>query len=117
LHNLDVFVLSSKSEGFSIACVEAMSCGVPVVATRCGGPQEILSNDSGLLVAPGDADALAHAIYRVANEPELATNLAQSALKRAQNEYSLKTMLSRYEALYERVIGRGQEAHGAHHGS
>ena len=117
LHNLDVFVLSSKSEGFSIACVEAMACGVPVVATRCGGPQEILSNDSGLLVAPGDADALAHAIYRVANEPELATNLAQSALKRAQNEYSLKAMLSRYEALYESVVGQGKEARGAHCGS
>ncbi|HEY1890272.1 MAG TPA: glycosyltransferase family 4 protein [Steroidobacteraceae bacterium] len=105
LHNLDVFVLSSKSEGFSIACTEAMACEVPVVATRCGGPQEILSEDSGLLVAPGDPGELAHAIYRVAHEPELARNLSRAALKRVRDEYSLKAMLAKYEALYQDVLG------------
>jgi glycosyltransferase involved in cell wall biosynthesis len=110
LHNLDVFVLSSSSEGFSIACVEAMACEVPVVATRCGGPEEILGKDCGILVAPGESDELANAIYRLAHEPELAKSLSRVALKRAQEEYSLKAMLSRYEALYEDVIGRNPRA-------
>lgn len=105
LHNLDVFVLSSKSEGFSIACVEAMACEVPVVATRSGGPEEILGKDCGILVAPGAERELADAIFRVAHEPGLAEQLSQVALKRAREEYSLKTMLSRHEALYEDVLG------------
>jgi glycosyltransferase involved in cell wall biosynthesis len=105
LRNLDVFVLSSKSEGFSIACVEAMASEVPVVATRCGGPEEILGKDCGVLVAPGDAHELADAINLVAFEPSLAKRLSEAAFERAQGEYSLNTMLSRYEALYEDVIG------------
>lgn len=106
LNNLDIFVLSSKSEGFSIACIEAMACEVPVVATRCGGPEHILGKDCGLLVVPGDPCELADAIHRIALEPELMTNVSQAALKRVQAEYSLKTMLARYEALYEDVVGR-----------
>ena len=47
LNNLDVFVLSSHTEGFSIACIEAMACGVPVVATRSGGPEQILEGEAG----------------------------------------------------------------------
>ena len=110
LHNLDVFVLSSSSEGFSIACVEAMACEVPVVATRCGGPEEILGKDCGILVAPGNAGDLANAVFRVAQERELAMRLSRAALKRAHEEYSLKAMLSRYEALYEGVINRNPGA-------
>lgn len=110
LHNLDIFVLSSNSEGFSIACVEAMACEVPVIATRCGGPEEILGKDCGMLVAPGDARGLADAIHHVAREPALAMRLSQAALKRARDDYSLKAMLSRYEALYERVLGHDGRA-------
>jgi glycosyltransferase involved in cell wall biosynthesis len=104
LHNLDIFVLSSKSEGFSISCVEAMACGIPVVATRCGGPQEILDKCSGILVAPESPSELADAIHRVALSPELATQLARVALKRVHDEFSLATMLSRYAVIYEDII-------------
>ena len=104
LHNLDVFVLSSSSEGFSIACVEAMACEVPVVATRCGGPEEILGQDCGVLVTPDNAGELANAIFRVSQQPELAMSLTRAALKRAREEYSLDAMLSKYEALYESVM-------------
>lgn len=104
LHNLDVFVLSSMSEGFSIACVEAMASGVPVVATRCGGPQEILDEHSGVLVAPGNAAELADAVHRIVDEPQLWRSLSQAALTRARNEFSLQTMISRYETLIETVV-------------
>ena len=104
LHNLDVFVLSSSSEGFSIACVEAMACGIPVVATRCGGPEEILDERSGILVAPENPGALADAIHGIAQSPERARELSQAALARARGEFSLETMLSRYESLIETVV-------------
>lgn len=104
LHNLDVFVLSSRSEGFSIACVEAMACGIPVVATRCGGPEEILDARSGILVERENPAALAEAVHRITQSPELADRLSQAALERACNEFSLKTMLSRYESLIEMVV-------------
>lgn len=103
LNNLDVFVLSSHTEGFSIACIEAMACGVPVVATRSGGPEQILEGECGLLVPTGDPQSLALAIERVISSQELAARLAASALGRVHERYSLATMLARYEALLGRV--------------
>ena len=62
LQNLDVFVLSSRTEGFSIACIEAMACAIPVIATRSGGPEEILEGGTGILVPTDDPKAIAQAI-------------------------------------------------------
>ena len=101
LNNLDVFVLSSHTEGFSIACIEAMACGVPVVATRSGGPEQILEGEAGLLVPTADPQSLALAIERVISSQELATTLTARAIKRVHECYSLATMLARYEALLE----------------
>ena len=103
LSNLDVFVLSSDTEGFSIACIEAMACGVPVVATRSGGPEEILEGNAGLLVPTADPPALALAMAEVLTSRELSAELTAKALTRVQERYSLTAMLSRYEALLEEV--------------
>jgi glycosyltransferase involved in cell wall biosynthesis len=103
LNNLDVFVLSSHTEGFSIACIEAMACGVPVVATRSGGPEQILEGEAGLLVPTSDPESLALAIERIISSKELAATLTARAMERVHERYSLATMLSRYEALLERV--------------
>ena len=113
LNNLDVFVLSSHTEGFSIACIEAMACGVPVVATRSGGPEQILDGEAGILVPTSDPESLALAIERVISSKELAATLTARAMARVHEQYSLATMLSRYEALLERVTqhsGNGQHA-------
>ena len=103
LNNLDVFVLSSHTEGFSIACIEAMACGVPVVATRSGGPEQILEGEAGILVPTGDPDALASAIERVISSKDLAATLTARAMQRVQDRYSLAAMISGYEELLERV--------------
>jgi glycosyltransferase involved in cell wall biosynthesis len=108
LRNLDVFVLSSLSEGFSIACVEAMACGLPVVATRCGGPQEILDERTGVLVKPNDPDELADAIWRVVFSDLLTAGLAAAGRKRVLDEYSLPKMLTRYEAVFAEVTGASE---------
>lgn len=108
LNNLDVFVLSSHSEGFSIACIEAMACGVPVVATRSGGPEQILEGEAGILVPIGDPESLALAIVRVTSSKDLAAGLIARAKQRVHERYSLSTMLARYEDLLEGVVQRSR---------
>jgi glycosyltransferase involved in cell wall biosynthesis len=58
----DCFVLPSRLESFGVVCVEAMACGIPVVATRCGGPEDIVTAETGALVDPEDPSALAAAV-------------------------------------------------------
>lgn len=111
LNNLDAFVLSSHTEGFSIACIEAMACGIPVVATRSGGPEQILEGDAGLLVPRGDPEALALAIDRVISSKDLAAALTAKAIKRVEEQYSLTTMLSRYETLLASVVHDPKATH------
>jgi len=114
LNNLDVFVLSSGTEGFSIACIEAMACGVPVVATRSGGPEQILEGEAGLLVPTADPTALALAMAEVLTSRELSAELTTKALRRVQERYSLTTMLSRYEALLEEVTQHSSRVTTSH---
>lgn len=103
LNSLDVFVISSSTEGFSIACIEAMACGVPIVATRSGGPEQILAEGTGVLVPTGEPAALAGGIERIATSHTFAATLIAAALKRVQEEYSLAKMISRYEDLLAQV--------------
>jgi glycosyltransferase involved in cell wall biosynthesis len=83
-----------------------MRAGVFVVATRSGGPEEILRDgETGLLVPPGDPDALANAIRRVLDDPRLAARLASAAGDDAAGRFSLDAMLDGYERLYAEVLG------------
>lgn len=98
---LDLFVLSSGAEGFSLATVQAMAARVPVIATRCGGPERIVEDGvTGLLVPNGDAAALAREILRLAFDREVRKRLAVAARASMAERYSLDDMLDRYEALY-----------------
>ncbi len=69
MSDADLFVCSSRSEGFGVALVEAMATGLPVVATRSGGPEDIVREGQGVLVAPNDAEALADGIAAALREP------------------------------------------------
>jgi glycosyltransferase involved in cell wall biosynthesis len=62
LHRSHALVLSSDVETFGVVLVEALACGLPVIATRCGGPEDIATEETGLLVPPGDEQALAQAL-------------------------------------------------------
>jgi glycosyltransferase involved in cell wall biosynthesis len=81
---LDLFVLASRNEGMGRALVEAMAIGLPVAATAVGGVPEVLEEGrAGILVPPGDEEALAAAITRLAGDPRLAADLGRKARARA----------------------------------
>lgn len=102
---MDIFALPSHTEGLSIATIEAMSCGRPVVVTDCGGPTEIVSHGvTGLVVPPCDPQAMANALVRLARDSGLRTCLAANGRARAREAFSVERMLKRYEALYEEAV-------------
>jgi sugar transferase (PEP-CTERM/EpsH1 system associated) len=102
---MDVFVLSSRKEGQSVAITEAMATRVPVVATNVGGtPELVLDGRTGLLVPPGDPEAMAAAIVRVLNDSTLAKQLCAAARKRLEQEYDIMTVVRQYEAEYATAL-------------
>ena len=97
----DAFVISSESEGFSLTTVEAMATGLPVVATRCGGPEEILADGGGLLVPRGRPEELAAALERLANHAPLRAALGDRGARIARERFGRDRMVRDYERLYE----------------
>ncbi|CAN5540211.1 glycosyltransferase family 4 protein [soil metagenome] len=98
----DVYALTSSSEGFSLALIEAMAAGVAAIATRCGGPEEIIEDGiTGLLVQNGSPAAVASAIRRLRHAPEERTRLATNALAMVRRTYSLEANVAAYEQIYD----------------
>jgi glycosyltransferase involved in cell wall biosynthesis len=102
---LDLFVLSSLSEGISLALLEAMAAGVPVVATGVGGNLEVLREpSSGLLVPPRSPRDLADAILSLIDDPGKRGALSAGGRERVEAAFSLKRMVKDYEALYASLM-------------
>ncbi|MGB2887260.1 MAG: glycosyltransferase, partial [Candidatus Acidiferrales bacterium] len=98
LSELDVFVLSSVSEGFPLVALEAMASARPVVVTRSGGPQEIVEDGrTGLLIPPADPDALTGKICELLDNPERAAALARAARAKVESTFTLEKMVREYE--------------------
>jgi glycosyltransferase involved in cell wall biosynthesis len=102
LRAFGVFALPSTTEGLPLVLLEAMAAGVPVVATPVGGvPELVRDGETGLLVPPGDAEALAAAIQRLLDEPDTARRLAANALAQVEERFSERAMGERVLAVYE----------------
>lgn len=102
---LDVFVLPSRAEGISNTILEAMACGLPVIATRVGGNAElVIEGETGMLVPAGDSAALADALARYVEDGRMMTQHGQAARKRAEAEFSIDGMVARYAQLYESLL-------------
>jgi glycosyltransferase involved in cell wall biosynthesis len=98
-------VLPSLSEALPLALLEAMSAGRPIVATNVGEVPAVLANgEAGLVVPPGDREALADAVAFLLSHPAAARTFGERAAQRAAAEYSLSRMTERYAALYQDLI-------------
>lgn len=102
LASFAVFAFPSRFEGLCLAVIEAQAAGVPVVATRVGGIREtVVEGETGWLVPPGDARALADRILWVLDHPEQARAVVAEAASRARERYSEQAMVERTLALYD----------------
>jgi glycosyltransferase involved in cell wall biosynthesis len=107
LREADVFVLPSTSEGLPVALLEAMAYGKPIVATRVGGIPDVLEDGlEGVLVPPGDADALARGLGELLADPQRAQALGQAARTRVA-EFSPLRIAQRLDVVYREVMARG----------
>jgi glycosyltransferase involved in cell wall biosynthesis len=105
----DLFILSSVSEGLSIATIEAMGAGVPVVVTASGGPEEIVTDgETGLIVPPADARALAEKGLSLLRDSHRANSLALSGQHHVREKFQIGHMIKQYEALYDDLLRKGR---------
>ena len=103
-----VFLLPSQSESFGLAALEALSCGVPVVATNVGGlPEVVADGECGFLAPLGDVSRLASAVGRLLDDDALHARMSRAARARAEKQFRLAPMVDRYEASYRRLLGDG----------
>lgn len=102
----DLFVLPSLNEGMGRVLVEAMAAGKPVVASNVGGIPDLVKNEeNGLLVPPGDEEALANAVIMVLNDPEKAREMGKRGRDRCQ-DFSLDSMLQKIDVLYQNLLNQ-----------
>ena len=107
LNAMDVFVLPSLNEGMSNTLLEAMSCGLPALATDVGGNPEIIENNvNGCLFTPGDTAWLADKLMFLARDPALIHQLGTAARNHAIESFSLGRMLDTYRSFYLDLAAR-----------
>ena len=101
---MDVYVLPSLAEGISNTLLEAMACGLPVVATRVGGNAElVVEGETGLLVSRADPQAMAQALRQYVNDSNLRDSHGKAARQRAVTQFSITGMTDRYLNVYDEL--------------
>ncbi len=99
-----MLIVASVQEGFGLPVIEAMASGCPVVATRCGGPTELLEDGgTGVLVEVGDVEGLSRAIVELSRSPTRRQAIGEAALEHVRVTYSVPVVASRLAAIYERI--------------
>lgn len=110
---LDMLVVASTSEGSSLAAMEAMSLGKPVVATSVGGVPEVVADaETGILVEPGDPGALASAIEELLASPDRARDLGERGRRRAAAHFDVRQILQRTKVVYADLLREEIETGG-----
>jgi N-acetyl-alpha-D-glucosaminyl L-malate synthase BshA len=105
LANADCFLLPSESESFGLSALEALACGVPVVASNVGGlPEVVRDGVTGALRVPGDVEAMAAAAVAILGDQDRWTAMSTAAAADARERFALTDVVAQYEALYARAI-------------
>jgi glycosyltransferase involved in cell wall biosynthesis len=111
LREADLFVLPSREEGMSIALLEAMALGIPLVASSIPGNRRLVSDfEHGRLVPPDDPDALARVIIQQWDDFDRAVHMSRAARRRVTQEFSIQAMARRHLELFQEKVGSGQQA-------
>ena len=104
MRGADLFVLPSEAESFGLAALEAMACGVPVVASNAGGlPELIVEGETGFLTPPGEVDAMTERALSILQAPDRAARMRRAAVDRAQ-AFSVDKVVPTYEGLYHDLL-------------
>ncbi|MBX7218593.1 MAG: glycosyltransferase family 4 protein [Blastocatellia bacterium] len=105
---LDIVLIPSWNEAFSLGALEALAAGVPVIASQVGGLAEILTHEqTALLVPPQNGKELATALHRLLIDEQYCKHLIQSGFSRVETEYTLERAVERVEKLYQEIEGSG----------
>jgi glycosyltransferase involved in cell wall biosynthesis len=108
LHLLDIFVLTSSSEGIPMTILEAMAARLPVVATNIGGiPQVVIDGETGFLVADKQQKELSEALARLIDDPNLRARFGGNGRTLLEKNYSIKQTMEKYEVIYTNLINPG----------
>lgn len=101
-----LFVLSSNEEGLGIVLLEAMASGLPVVSTRCGGPETcVVEGETGYLTPVGDAEALAERMQMLLEDHALRQHLGRAGRRLAESRFSIEAAGIPFLAVYDRLLG------------
>jgi N-acetyl-alpha-D-glucosaminyl L-malate synthase BshA len=111
LSEADVFLLPSLQESFGLSALEAMACGVPVVASRVGGLPEVVDDGETGYLHPADAiDSMADSAIRLLSDAGLHERMSAQAATIAVARFSADRIVPRYEELYQRTVNSGPQS-------
>jgi glycosyltransferase involved in cell wall biosynthesis len=108
LWRADALVVASVRETFGVVVVEAMSCGLPVVATISGGPEDVIEERSGVLVPPGDVDALAAALAELVRDRDVWTARRDEIRRRVEERFGERAVVQALLQMYGRALAAGE---------
>lgn len=101
---LDIFALTSNNEGTPLSLLEAMAAGLPVVATSVGGVPDVVTDGvNGLLVPPGDGEAMTESWRRILRDPARSQRMGERARQDVIGRFGLERMLEKMRALYKSI--------------
>ncbi len=103
--NAAVNVLSSDEEGLGIVLLEAMACATPVISTRCGGPDSVVSDKVGFLTPVGDAHALAERLQWMLQNPGGRRSMGRAGRQMVEKRFSNKVVGKKYLDIYDKLLG------------
>ena len=117
LRSADAFVLPSVAEGMSNSLLEAMSTGLPCLASKIGGNTDLLGGLelAGVLVEANRSDVWADAVVDLLTHPDLLTQFGQVARRRVEATYAMPVVIDRYQALYQNLIDQNLPEFPIHH--